>query len=272
VKKLVRRLIHRFGIDIMPRYGGEEDPYAEFPHESLEQRRFYNIGAGLFEHPYWTNVDYKTEYYSQYQNPNFINFNLMEDHPLPVADDSAELVYSSQTIEHLDDEAVRRLRREAHRILKPGGGLRITCPDMALEYRAYRRKDLQYWYWYWRHLQSRPGTWEGIYTKPLSEASIHQLFLAHFASQVAEIHRDADVGKKFGDEEIAQAFETLSMEEAFEAFTRHCTFNPHYPASHMNLVDPRQGPGDDARGGLQGALSLRLRPERLSTPAGCRPL
>ena len=32
--------------------------------------------------------------------------------------------------------------REAHRVLRPGGVLRITCPNIDLYQRAYRAKDM----------------------------------------------------------------------------------------------------------------------------------
>lgn len=49
---------------------------------------------------------------------------------LPFRDESVEVVYSSHLIEHLDGEADKRLFREIVRILKPGGLLRLCCPDM----------------------------------------------------------------------------------------------------------------------------------------------
>ena len=50
--------------------------------------------------------------------------------PFPWADDSAEAVYSSHTLEHLSGDAGRRFVHECHRVLRPGGVLRIVVPDL----------------------------------------------------------------------------------------------------------------------------------------------
>ncbi|MBL0072566.1 MAG: class I SAM-dependent methyltransferase [Bacteroidetes bacterium] len=39
--------------------------------------------------------------------------------PLPVATDSAELIYSSHTIEHIDDASLQNMLNESYRMLKP---------------------------------------------------------------------------------------------------------------------------------------------------------
>lgn len=49
-----------------------------------------------------------------------------------LADGSADVVYSSHMLEHLPRESAAAFLREARRILKPDGVLRISVPDMAL--------------------------------------------------------------------------------------------------------------------------------------------
>jgi SAM-dependent methyltransferase len=51
--------------------------------------------------------------------------------PFPWADDSAEVIYSSHTLEHLTRDEGRRFLAECHRVLAPGGVLRIVVPDLA---------------------------------------------------------------------------------------------------------------------------------------------
>ena len=43
---------------------------------------------------------------------------------------SAEAVYSSHTLEHLSRNEGRRFVRECHRVLRPGGVLRLVVPDL----------------------------------------------------------------------------------------------------------------------------------------------
>ena len=197
------------GYDIVRKANAETNIslYGNYPVESLQKRRFYNIGAGLFHHPYWTNVDYATDHYKGVQKYDFIHYNLMELKPLPIESNVAEIVYSSHTIEHVSDDAVLNMLKESYRILKPGGCIRLTTPNMALEYKAYQRNDLKFWSWVGSYIQT--GTYEHLYKIPLNKASIHQLFLEHFATQLSEITIDDLPEKKYSDEEICQIFQNI---------------------------------------------------------------
>jgi SAM-dependent methyltransferase len=50
---------------------------------------------------------------------------------IPCADRSAEAVYSSHMIEHLDRREARAFLREVSRILRPGGVVRLAAPDLS---------------------------------------------------------------------------------------------------------------------------------------------
>lgn len=95
-----------------------------------------NIGGGNWYRRGWHNVDL-------YAHPAFadiaVDFRL--DARLPVDDDSLEVVFSSHVIEHVDDETVATIVREAHRALRPGGVLRLATPDPAKAFAAYHRGD-----------------------------------------------------------------------------------------------------------------------------------
>ena len=62
--------------------------------------------------------------------------------PIDVETDTAELAYCSYTCEHLTNEQDRHMFREMHRILRPGGVFRVTCPHAGLNYEAYKRRDV----------------------------------------------------------------------------------------------------------------------------------
>lgn len=49
---------------------------------------------------------------------------------LPLADESMTVVYSSHMLEHLDRAHAERFLREAKRVLRPKGVLRIVVPDL----------------------------------------------------------------------------------------------------------------------------------------------
>jgi SAM-dependent methyltransferase len=232
MKKMIRNLLDRLGYEIRKKTMSDSKvSYDGFPKQSLSERRFYNIGAGSFQHPYWTNIDFANEHYSKVQK-DFINYNLMEMKPLPIEDNVAEIVYSSHTIDHINDEAVLNMLRESYRILKPQGCIRLTTPDAWLEYQAYKRNDITYWYWVdW---YSKPGSWERLYKSPLSEVSIHQLFLHHFASQLCEIDIDDSPEKKYSDSEISEYFSNNPDVSGLDYFTKQCKFNADHPGNHIN--------------------------------------
>jgi len=49
---------------------------------------------------------------------------------IPIPDHSAEVVYASHMIEHLDRDEVLLFLKEAHRALAPSGVIRIAAPDL----------------------------------------------------------------------------------------------------------------------------------------------
>jgi len=58
---------------------------------------------------------------------------------LPLADSSADVVYSSHVLEHLDRQEVEAYLREARRVLCPGGIIRLVVPDLTLIINKYNR-------------------------------------------------------------------------------------------------------------------------------------
>ncbi len=56
---------------------------------------------------------------------------------IPAEDASADAVYSSHVVEHIDRDQVEGFLKEIRRVLKPGGILRITTPDLEVMVRNY---------------------------------------------------------------------------------------------------------------------------------------
>src|SRR4051794_38468225 len=145
-KATVRRIVNLTGYDLAPiKKKPPRDPSREatadyvrwYGEETVLQRRFYNVGAGKFRHPLWTNVDHPSEWYGPQQAAGQIEYDLEADKPLPIATGSAAIVYTSHTIEHITDVAAAQLFREARRVLRPGGVFRATTPDIRLAYDAW---------------------------------------------------------------------------------------------------------------------------------------
>ncbi|MBN2563463.1 MAG: class I SAM-dependent methyltransferase [Phycisphaerae bacterium] len=209
--------------------------------DSLEARRFYNIGAGSFRHPAWTNIDHASEWCHYKENQCDIDWDILDMTRLPVDDGTAELAYSSHTIEHVTDEAALHLFREAYRILKPGGALRVTTPNIDLYYRAYRENDRLFFYWEDEPSYTSPELYKQLgMSAPLGSATIGQVFLYEFASSVSFLHV-ADI-PKITDDELASLFGRLGYEEALDWCTSRCPLELQrtYPGNHINWWNERK--------------------------------
>jgi predicted SAM-dependent methyltransferase len=57
-----------------------------------------------------------------------------------IADGSTSLIYASHVLEHFSRQEVPRVLREWHRVLKPGGVLRLAVPDFAAVVEIYHRE------------------------------------------------------------------------------------------------------------------------------------
>lgn len=193
-----------------------------YPLESINNKRFYNIGAGKFNHPCWTNIDYDSEWYAGNRSHtlNGIQYDLLSLEPLPIEDGIAEAVYTSHTVEHITNSAAQNMFNEAYRILKPNGVFRVTTPNIDLEYRAYIDNDINYFYW----VKNYSITEEWIrakYNKPLCDASIAQIFLFHFASSVSTLHSDGAI-ERIDDNKLKELFTEIGYEETLDYCISRC--------------------------------------------------
>ena len=204
-----------------------EHLYAAWSRAELDSRPFINIGAGKFEHPYWRNVDYGSGWYAKDQHAAFVEYDLTAGAPLPFDDRSLALAYTSHTIEHVGDDAVHNVLRECHRVLRPGGALRVTCPDAGLLYRTLELGARAYWRW--RH------PW---FTGRLSDApSLDAVALEDFVvREIATskcrfyVHRKSALQPA----EVRARFEELPQDSFLNWLTSGVTFDPSAPGDHMN--------------------------------------
>lgn len=98
--------------------------------------RYLNIGGGRWYYPRWENIDRDaSEIFVDYK----FDLNLKKRIPLP--DACALLIFSSHCLEHLADDVCLFVLRECHRLLKPGGVLRLCIPDMDKALEAYVERN-----------------------------------------------------------------------------------------------------------------------------------
>ena len=91
--------------------------------------KLVNVGCGSVFHPDWINFDYTPA------SPEVRACDLRRG--LQLANASADAVYHSHVLEHLTPEDGAAFLRESHRVLRPGGIVRIAVPDLEGLARAY---------------------------------------------------------------------------------------------------------------------------------------
>ena len=85
-------------------------------------KKFLNLGCGGKFVPGWTNIDLVSS------SPHVDEVNFLNGLPFP--DETFEVIYSSQVLEHFDKVNGHKLLLECRRVLMPGGILRIVVPDL----------------------------------------------------------------------------------------------------------------------------------------------
>lgn len=91
--------------------------------------KLVNVGCGSVFHPTWINLDYAPS------SPEVRACDLRCG--LPLGTGEAGAVYHSHVLEHLTPEDGEAFLRECHRVLRPGGIVRIAVPDLEGLARAY---------------------------------------------------------------------------------------------------------------------------------------
>jgi len=167
------------------RHFGRADRFAK------GQGLLVNVGCGATGKPGWVGID----------GFPALGVSIVADvrHRIPLADGSAQIVFTEHLVEHLDYErGAPTFFRECLRILEPGGLLRVIVPDGERYLRAYVE-----------------GTWEAMNFSPLlasRPATRMEVVNGHFRQGIQ--HRfsyDAETLKKVIEEAgfqepIQQAF------------------------------------------------------------------
>jgi len=105
------------------------DASAPAGRERRASPRCLNLGCGGRFHPAWTNLD------AHPIDPRVMRHDVTQG--IPFADGSFEFVYHSHLLEHLAPEQGLQLLRECHRVLVPGGVIRVAVPDLEQIARLY---------------------------------------------------------------------------------------------------------------------------------------
>lgn len=176
---------------------------------------YLNIGAGSWHHPYWTNFDNPRPDYHKSLKAD-LNFDLTSGEPWPLKDNSLNIIYSSHTIEHLNDKYTLDLMKQAHQKLKLGGIIRLTCPDIDVLLDAYKRNDK----YMFREKLNRP-----------QPHSIHQDIIWAFAAEHCSYISSTP---SVSDEQIQEDFKSLKKKDFLNKYSDSITINfvKDYPKDH----------------------------------------
>lgn len=109
--------------------------------QNYTDTKYLNVGGGKFIRDDWRVLDYHTDWYDYSEMFIDYNINLEDGMEWPIDDNEFSLVFSSHTLEHLSDEAIEKTLSEMHRILEPGGLVRLNVPDVDIFKRKYENED-----------------------------------------------------------------------------------------------------------------------------------
>ena len=157
---------------------------------SPEKKQYLNIGAGtMWRHRKIASLDYSSK--------SEISHDLNKKDKLPFSDNRFLGIYSSHCLEQLTQSQVKWYLVDFKRILKDGGVLRITLPDIDLYFDAYDNKDLAFFNW----IRNK-----GAY----SNDSWLRLLVRSFAEPVVD---------KFSDDQIYDLYKKLSRNDFLDFFS-----------------------------------------------------
>lgn len=100
------------------------------PEELIHPWMGVTIWGGYYEGVRKAGVQGGIPVYESFRKGRVINHNVTEG--LPFTDSSVISLYSSHFIEHLNFTEGKNFLKEGYRVLKPGGIIRIVCPDLTI--------------------------------------------------------------------------------------------------------------------------------------------
>lgn len=105
-----------------------------------------HVGCGNIVVKNWLNLTYeKREKYGKIRNVNgflWLNYNVTKK--LPFDDHSIQYIAGSHFIEHLDLNEGIDFFKEAFRVMKKGGVIRVSCPDMEIYVNHYVTRNKKF--------------------------------------------------------------------------------------------------------------------------------
>ncbi len=138
-----------------------------------------------------------------------IDFETMEK--LPFEDESIDHALSIHCVEHLTDETNRNLMKEVHRVLKPGGVFRISCPDYDIFFDLFNKGDVE------KFQDFKNGKKPAFFGRRVGEYLVNVGVSYNLTSPSGRLRKGFVKNSKF-DEIIKNKFEGFKTQESKENF------------------------------------------------------
>lgn len=186
-----------------------------------------NIGAGDNVLEGFRSLDIYTPHYYQSRkafDATRVQHDMRRD-AIPADSGSVDNIYVNHVIEHIETEHVERFFAEAHRVLRPGGVLRIGCPDAEF---VYRVSSFPNGYWSWRR-----GWFSKNTTREPSEISQFDAMISMLATRRMRGYNHAVASLEIGEKDVAG----LQYPELMERLRDGLVFDERHPAEHINSWD-----------------------------------
>jgi predicted SAM-dependent methyltransferase len=138
--------------------------------------KFYvNLGCGELNHPAFVNVDT-----SPWEHVHYVHS--VDSLPM-FQSNTVDLIYCSHCLEHVPHHETARVLKEWHRVLKPGGILKIGVPNLDAVIRFYQENPDKFEeaQWYFMGAQTYPAN---FHYAIFNEASLKGLLEAAGFGQV----------------------------------------------------------------------------------------
>ena len=180
-----------------------------------------NVGSGYYEIPGFVSLDLDSEWYRA-PGRKFLAYNLMTD-DLPYDDGTVDNIYCSHVIEHLPDGVVVRFLSEAHRVLRDGGTLRISCPDAEF---LWEVSSFPNGYWKWRDQWFSDPTYN---TDPSARPRRSDYFVREVATPNCALYRYRRNELIYDDTIFDGDFDT-----AMHTVGGDLEFMAEFPGEHIN--------------------------------------
>ena len=200
--------------------------YASFSKEAIVNKKFVNICAGNFNHPYWINLDFETEQYKSIQKNRFTSVDVQNLETLPFDTDSVELVYCSHAIEHFKEERVQHLLSEIRRVLVSEGIVRIVVPDASYIYRLLRFNRIHELDILFKDKLSR------VSGADPNTIQVQDLFLSQIATALTSVLAPTNSG--LNSEKFYSLMETKTEDEFLDQITALVDYNYEHPDYHVS--------------------------------------